>query len=249
MPKLISKFLAIMLVIGLNMPGILAAQETLACFNDTEIADNNNLKAGILDFSVSSALDFSPQLNLAQATSSRQVALSKNGTLDFEYNVRTENLVGELCPSLDIKDHISDVFHLLSNYSSVTTSFAANSDVLFTVGCPSIDLSMLGKHCEFDLMFEAIQTGGVGFSDIERISSRVEAGSVVMNEFLPNAANYPEYIEIYNMTNSPVELAGFYIKANNNIIPINSSTTNNPYNLNPGSTSIPGPPNQWLVVL
>lgn len=115
-----------------------------------------------------------------------------------------------------------------------------------------IDDSYQGESCHFNFVFKGWQDnvanyGDGGFSDIEEIENTIKAGywnpPVVLNEFLPNAGNYPEYIELYNKTGSSIDLNGFYIKANGDNIPINTTTTNA---YSGGSTTIPA--NGWLVV-
>jgi len=115
-----------------------------------------------------------------------------------------------------------------------------------------IDDSYQGESCHFNFVFKGWQDnvanyGDGGFSDIEEIENTIKAGywnpPVVLNEFLPNAGNYPEYIELYNKTGSSIDLNGFYIKANGDNIPINTITTSA---YSGGSTTIPA--NGWLVV-
>jgi len=109
-----------------------------------------------------------------------------------------------------------------------------------------------GQVCNFNFVVEAWQDnignyGDGGFTDVEKLENTIKVGywnpPVVLNEFLPNAENYPEFIEVYNNTSSPIDLNGFYIKANGNIIPINAITTNA---YSGGITTIPA--NGWLVV-
>jgi len=109
-----------------------------------------------------------------------------------------------------------------------------------------------GEVCDFDFVFKGWQDnvanyGDGGFSDIEKIESTIKTSywnpPVVLNEFLPNAGNYLEFIEIYNMTTSPINLDGFCVKTNGNIIPIDATTTSA---YSGGSTIIPA--NGWLVV-
>jgi len=112
--------------------------------------------------------------------------------------------------------------------------------------------SFQGEVCKFKFVYEGWQDnianyGDGGFSDIEEIENTIKVGywnpPVVLNEFLPSAGNYPEYIELYNKTASSINLEGFYIKAGNNIITIDDSTT---ALYSGGSTTIS--PNGWLVV-
>lgn len=108
-----------------------------------------------------------------------------------------------------------------------------------------------GKVCNFKFVFNAWQNNldylSGGFTDKEELGSTIKTkywnSPVVLNEFLPNAGEYPEFIEIYNQTGEDIDLSGFYIMANNNEIPINSTTT---ADYSGGSTVILA--NGWLVV-
>ncbi len=112
--------------------------------------------------------------------------------------------------------------------------------------------SFQGEVCEFKFVFEGWQDNidnyeDGGFTDVEEIENTIKIGywnpPVVLNEFLPNAGNYPEFIELYSKTASSIDLNGFYIKANGDTIPINTTTTST---YSGGSTIIPA--NGWLVV-
>ena len=60
--KSLIKITSLLLITGLTWTGISAVSSTMAYFNDTEGYENNELIVGILDFSLSSASDFSPQV-------------------------------------------------------------------------------------------------------------------------------------------------------------------------------------------
>ena len=93
--------------------------------------------------------------------------------------------------------------------------------------------SFQGKVCNFKFVYEAWQTNlpnsSQGFTDKEELESTIKTGywdpPVVLNEFLPNAGSYPEFIELYNKTGSPINLQGYKIRANGHPIPINPTTT------------------------
>ncbi len=108
-----------------------------------------------------------------------------------------------------------------------------------------------GKVCHFKFNFKGWQNdfenyGEGGFTDIEEIENTIKTGywdpPVVLNEFLPNAGNYPEFIELYNKSNSSIDLQGYKIKTDRKEIIINSSTTEQ----FSGTTLIPS--QGWLVV-
>ena len=112
--------------------------------------------------------------------------------------------------------------------------------------------SFQGEVCKFNFVFESWQDnvanyGDGGFSDVEKIENTIKVGywnpPVVLNEFLPNAGNYPEFIEIYNKTNSDVDLQGYKIRADHHPIPINTATVGY---FSGGNTTIPA--YGWLVV-
>jgi len=123
----------------------------------------------------------------------------------------------------------------------------------YSIILPStIDDIYQGQVCNFNFVVEGWQDnisnyGDGGFTDIEKLENTIKAGywnpPVVLNEFLPNAVNYPEFIEIYNKSTSSIDLNGFYIKTNGTTIPININTTSQ---YSEGSTEIA--PNGWLVV-
>ncbi len=237
------------------------SSEEASCFSDSEISQGNTYTTATLDFSWISPGDFSPEVAPTQS-SSRQITLANQGSLGFQYNASAVKTGGNnaLCNALDLEAKLDGaVKYPYSGSSTGLLEFNLENPVEFSdpenwefvVTLTSNDPDLQGEICNFNFVFEGSQIGGSGFSDREIIESSVKVGywdpPVVLNEFLPNAGNYPEFIEIYNKTDSPIDLAGFYITANGNVIPINSSTTNNVYNLNPGSTTIPA--NGWLVVV
>jgi len=251
MNKFSIKFISLVIIIVLNASGLLAVGEALAYFSDNEGSLSNSLSTGTLDFSLSSADDFLPDLTQSQPTSNRTVNLSKDGTLGFKYKVKVETAIGGLCSYLSLKDNLSNLPQSLSNFVSDETTFSAMPSLIFTSNSSSYDESLQGEICNFDIVFEAWQenlsNNTQGFTDKEIINSTVKMGywnsPVVLNEFLPNADNYPEFIELYNKTGSSIDLAGFYIKTNSSTILIDSSTT---AQYSSGITTIAG--NSWLVV-
>jgi len=111
--------------------------------------------------------------------------------------------------------------------------------------------SFQGKSCNFNFVYESWQTNfpdsSQGFTDEEKLENTIKVGywnpQVVLNEFLPNAGVYPEFIELYNKTNSSINLDGFYIIAGNNRIDVNSANTQT---YSDGLTTIAS--SGWLVI-
>jgi predicted ribosomally synthesized peptide with SipW-like signal peptide len=77
-----------------------------------------------------------------------------------------------------------------------------------------------GQVCNFNFVVKAWQDnigdyGDGGFTDVEELENTIKAGywdpPVVLNEFLPNAGSFSEFVELYNNISSPIDLNGFYI--------------------------------------
>ncbi|MCK4454097.1 lamin tail domain-containing protein [Candidatus Parcubacteria bacterium] len=266
--KGLKKIICLLMIISLNWTGLLAVGQTLSYFNDTETASGSSFSAGTLDFFLHSGQNnFVPKskaenLKPEDNKVNRDIQLKQNppsGGLPFQYTVEFEKIEGNdaLCSALWLKAVLegTEVYNdSLAAFSASPVTYSAGVDNWhFKIWLPdSTPDELQGKVCKFNFVFKGwqdnvVNCGGGCFDDIEEIESTIKAGywnpSIVLNEFLPNADNYPEFIEIYNKTASPIELAGFYVKADGNIILINSSTT---ALYSGGSTIIPA--NGWLVV-
>ena len=242
-------FFAVMICFAFYGMSILSG--TSSYYNDTENSNANTFSAGTLDFSLSSVGDFSPTTLNKSESAVRTINLNQNGSLGFQYSARVSALSGDICNYLDLTatlDGVGVYSGLLKNFVYGSTTFSAPEQWIFTAklqaGAPD---SIQGTTCNFDFVFNGTQIGGVGFSDQETINNNVAAKywnpPVVLNEFLPNAGEYPEFIEIYNKTGFAIDLSGFYVMANSNKILINSTTT---ATYSGSSTIIPA--NGWLVV-
>ena len=99
--KPIIKIICLLIIIGLNWAGLSAVIETLAYFNDTEDSPQNVFSASTLDFSIPPAPDFSPVIT-PDTSSSRNISLTNDGILGFQYTVSTTNFSGELCDYLNL---------------------------------------------------------------------------------------------------------------------------------------------------
>ena len=160
------------------------------------------------------------------------------------YNGKLSVLSDHFNPDFEIP-HYDDLF-------DIDSSDGLEQWFFYSISIPDdIPNSFQGKICNFKFIYEAWQTdlsdSTFGFSDVEEIDNSIKMGywdpPIVLNEFLPNHKNYPEFIEIYNKTAFPIDLTGFYIQTNNTTIPIETTTT---ATFSGGSTQILG--NNWLVV-
>ena len=175
------KIIMIAIIIALGCLGILTIGKTVAYFNDDETSSENIYSAGTLDFSLDSSGD----------DASRDVNIINNGTLGFQYRVKTDNISGKLCNYLNLSadlegtsvyigplssfDYEAGEFSDLTDNWHFTTSLDSNDPDL-----DSNDPDLQDKTCSFDLVFDAVQIDGTGFSDQEIISN-----SIASNNWLP----------------------------------------------------------------
>jgi len=223
MQKSIIKIIALILIVGLNWSGIFAVSETIASFNDTEKSENNSFEIGILDLSLEPGEDFTPEVTPTQ-NSLRNITVSNQGSLDFQYKMDIENLSGDadFCNILNLKVILNN--NIL--YNNTLSGF--HSDTFTDLGDLHFELSsnvpQLDKTCGFDFIFTAWQVNladeNLGFNNVETVSNVVESGQdIVLNEFLPNPEGYDgqdgllgEWVEIYNNSGQAIDLTGWYVE-------------------------------------
>ncbi len=253
--KSLLKISALMLIVSLNWAGFSAIIETFAYFNDTEISLENSFSAGTLDFSLTGS-DFSPSGLNPGGSTARNTTIQKDGNLDFQYKINYEYVSGNLCDYLDL---IAGGYSgSLKNFiDQGPFNFSDASSRNFVVSLPlGISDSFQGEVCNFKFVFTGWQEGlaeGQGFNDTEEIQSTISANywnpPVVLNEILPNLSGDDcsldgingEWVEIYNKTSDPLDLADWYIKNS-----IGTRITISTLNTLGGSTTIGA--DGWLVV-
>lgn len=173
----------IALVAGMNWPGLFAIGQTLAYYNDTETSTENAHVAGSLDFSLSAVSDFTPEVT-PETDAAKTVALSNDGSLDFQYTIRTTGAIGGLCSSLNLVaelDGSEEYNGPLSGLDEGPFIFGGPESWGFTASLTNDDPDLAGETCDFDFEYSGWQTDlagppPVGFSDIEIISNTATAG-------------------------------------------------------------------------
>ncbi|MDO8668421.1 MAG: LamG-like jellyroll fold domain-containing protein [bacterium] len=250
----IIKTTALLLIIMLNWFGLSAVGRTFAYFNDTETAGQNVYTAGFLNMVITPTGDFSPRLTPTQ-NSSREITVAKPGGLDFQYKAKISNLSGNssFCNNLNLKATLNS--GTLYDGSLAGFNIATTTDLGAINFTASSNAHGFNQTCNFNMVFTAWQVNldneNLGFSDEETISNSLVGGQddVVLNEFLPHpiggdGAMMPngEWVELYNNTNSPIDLNGYYLTDldSNHRIDIESCRTNT------GNTTILG--KSFLVV-
>jgi predicted ribosomally synthesized peptide with SipW-like signal peptide len=158
----------------------------------------------------------------------------------------------ELTTDLDLQ-----IPNIHSYYSNVF--YGPNEHWLyFNISYPSGASELTGKQCQFKFAFEGWQTNlpdsSFGFSNSEEIYSTlidstfveeellIDNSNIVINEFLPIAGDYPEFIEFYNKGDVQLDMAGWVIENKDTTIIINSDI------LYGGTTSTIIEPEKWLVI-
>ncbi len=150
----IAKIVAVLLIIGLNWIGLSAVVGTFTYFNDTETAGQNVYTVGSLDMALTPAGNFSPSLTPNQ-NSLRNITIANQGSLDFQYKVKINNLSGNLsfCNNLNLEATLNSVILYngnLANFNIATTTLGA---INFTA---SSNAHGFNQTCNFYLVFIAL---------------------------------------------------------------------------------------------
>ena len=192
--KTILKIISLFLIIGLNCSGIFGVGETMACFNDKEISENNIYTAGTLDFSLFSPHDnFVPKIKVENMKPgdevSRMIQVLQEGNLPFKYTIRTEKISGDdnFCDALELKvKPEGEIKYLDVGGNSLMNFYLPEMEMInppgidtwqFKISLPrdaSNDLQ--NKTCEFKFVFEGWQDNVEnyeenGFDDVEEIEN------------------------------------------------------------------------------
>ena len=228
--KIVSKFIIICLIVGLNWLGFLAVIQADAFFNDSESTETSTFFTAFLDFSLESDNDFSPQI-IPNVNSEREIRVINNGGMDFHYDISIDFVGGinGLCQVLDIETWRDDI--LLSSSSLVNFNlnnlYLATStfdDLSFVMSLNSNDYGYWSEICEFNFIFDGEQIGKKGFSDTETINNTIMSGtwSNLADYLVINKVYYDvddehgtegknEWIELYNPTDDDIVLKNWEI--------------------------------------
>jgi hypothetical protein len=235
--NLFIKMVSFALIIALNWSGLSAVYQTIAYYNDIEQSPVNNYTASTLDFSLNSPPDFLPVI-MPNATSSRDISLTNNGILGFQYTASTSNATGTLCNYLNLEAKLNGT----TTYNGALTDFNYNvggfatttRDWQFTATLTSDDPSLQNQTCVFDFIFDGTQIGGTGFYDQEIIQNTITSGiwqKVVINkvyydvDVAHGTEPQNEWIELYNPNDQAVNVKDWGICDNNDCVTINPNVS------------------------
>jgi hypothetical protein len=220
LPRRFIKITVMFLVVALNWMGLSAINITAAYFNDTETSQNF-FQASSLDFSLAGD-NFSPAVTPSQNAIST-INLQNDGLMGFVYGVKVQSASGTLCDFLELKDSLSDIYQPLNSFVSATTTFTAIDSMVFDTRLTNDSKALQNKACELNFVFDGEQNQGAGFNDSEGISRTIIADEwpgVIINKVYYNvdfghgrdSAN--EWIELYNPTESPIDISSWIIADN-----------------------------------
>ena len=164
---------------------------------DTETSNDNFFSAGSLDFSLSASGDFSPDTINPGETSSRELAVVKDGSLDFQYQIQAAQTAGDdaFCQTLQLEAKLDGVSQysgdlLGLNLTPPVFLNGSQDDWQMIVSFNNNDTSLQDKTCQFSFTFAAWQTdndGSWGFYDEENLVNSLTSG-----HWLPVDSQPPE---------------------------------------------------------
>ena len=261
-----TRTVAVILMVALNIGGLRAVGTTAAYFNDSETSTGNTYKAGSVDFTLSQTPYSLPQTAvsfMSGATASTTIKVIPEASSNpFWYHASSTNFGVDLdfCQTLSLQSFLEGA----QNYSGPLSNFISPAtttldDWRFDI---STNVNSYNKICTFDFDYNAWQErhnlpsfNEMGFSDKEITHNKIASKGFRINKVYYDVApdrgeeNDNEWVEVYNQTDSALDLSGWKICDNTSCDTIPASTplvpslgyawiTNNP---NTASSTAPAP--------
>ena len=239
---------ALILIIILNLTAVWTLGYSGAFFSDQEAGHDNLFRASTLDLTPGDGADFSPLVE-PDITAEKEVIVENTGQSDLNYDVAIDTYGGiNLCSALNLRVYLEGFDNPLyagplMDFNLYNISLATSGTDVFTLESelPVAGEEYMDQECIFDLVFYA-RTAGLGqsvngFDDWETIANRIAsgnwshvAGHIVINKVYKDVDCKHgndlknEWIELYNPTDSDVNLKKWKIcdnfacaKINNNV--------------------------------
>ena len=220
------KFIALLLIVGLNGVAISRIGYTAAFYNDTESSAGNVFNAGMLDFvlSESNLKSFIGPEAVGEKTIVT-VAMPVDRSMNMQYALSASSSLSfsPLCNALVVEAKQNGITRYNGSFSGLlaptTTDFGTWE---FRFDLPPLTSAAHGEICEADARFyawraEITEPENSGFDDEELFSFSFTARMVVLNEIFVSpiaGATAPkdrEYIELYNNGNTSIDIEGWKI--------------------------------------
>lgn len=240
--KLFLKSFSVLLV-ALLWGGILGVNATSSYYNDNEESLGDSFVAGVLDFILING-DFTPKegaLNFQPGTTTSKtvgVALEP-GSNPMRYHARTTNIIGDtdFCHAIDLKASrgTSTEFNgRLVDFISAPTTTIGDWQYDFSYGSSTASYNSI---CSFDLEYSGRQTAphheydDGGYYDTETVPNTLYSWGFHINKvyYAVDATHgvegNNEWVEIYNQTDSALDIGGWQICDDMSCDTIPASTT------------------------
>jgi predicted ribosomally synthesized peptide with SipW-like signal peptide len=258
--KLGVAFVAVSMVLTLSGTG-----KSLAYFNDTATIEGTTFSMGTLVIDINPAEDFDSGIMYPNDTTEISLTASNVGSLSFQYFASStfDGNYPQACDYIDFSASSPKV-----SFTDSIKNFSSPTSTLDIAGSEDWDYSfkikgnappaVWGSTCSFKLTYTAWQENLVdsssGFSSVKEKVTRINIGKmVVMNEILPNPEADDaiqqgldgEWVEIYNNSNTVIDLTNWEIRdVSNNVVVISPTTTWN----NRTIIGAKGSGLEWVVV-
>ncbi|MEX0931762.1 MAG: lamin tail domain-containing protein [Candidatus Paceibacterota bacterium] len=224
----VRNIVAIAIIVGMNTTGLTAIGSTVAYYTDNEDSTENAFIAGSVDFLLSES-GWTPTTTVVSldpgSASVKNFFVDPQDSNPFQYYVETENFSGDA-------DFCTDVTATLTQDS--IEMYTGPLDALLTGTTTNIadewdfEVTTLENHankvCEFDVTYNGWQTRhdyetyeNGGYSDTETLSQKVASWGFRINKVYYDVApdrgseGVNEWVEIYNQTNTPLDISGWEI--------------------------------------
>lgn len=251
--KTIENLVCLFLIAGLSWFGIFGVLQAFAHFNDLETREDSFIGAGILDLTVESGGDFSPQIEPGQS-SERVFTAVNSGGIAIGYDILPVINNSGLCGKIMLDVYRNSVLvysNDLSGFNLFGLNLGASDSDEFRLVASLIgaDNSLWGKNCDFNFIFTAVQAEDSGFEDLELLNNNIESGTwdnppviepgdIVINEIMwmgsmdneNSVHSGDEWIELRNLTGHEIYIGKWTIE--------NARPDNKKYMI-PASHSIP----------
>ena len=223
------KLLAITLIVGLNGVALSQIGYTMGYYNDIETSTENTFLAGSVDF----LLNVSDWQPVETAVSMGPVDITKK-TIEvdpqdsnpFKYYTKSTNIVGDsdFCAGLNVTATLDgdEMYNgPITGLLTVPTVILDSWEFTYTTGVNDFQ----NKVCDFDIDYNGWQTRhdyptyeDGGFSDTEKVKNHLASWGFRINKVYYDikspergVENTNEWVEIYNQTNTDLDISGWEI--------------------------------------
>ncbi|MDP2705067.1 MAG: DUF5011 domain-containing protein [bacterium] len=223
------KLLALSLVISLNIIGLPGIGDTMGYYLDIESSTENTFIAGSVDFSLG--------ISGWQATSTavsmppgdivkKEVTVDPLDSNPFQYFATTTNITGDsdFCDALLVTANLEGNQMYdgpLTGLLTATTTTLDSWDFTYTTGVNDFQ----NRVCDFDIDYNAWQTRhdyptyeDGGYNDTEKVSNHLSSWGFRINKVYYDVKTpergeegVNEWVEIYNQTNTAIDISGWEI--------------------------------------